>query len=158
MSAKQAADITEKNAVVVETRSIPETFAAMLEFDPDSDIGENKDAMTEAIADVQVGEVSISIRDTSVGGVEIKKDEYLSILNGDIIASEKTIGDSASKIVDQALSEDDDLSLVTLYYGENVDKREAKDLAKKLGKKHKDIDVELVYGGQPVYYYTITLE
>ena len=158
MSAKQAAEITEKNAVVVETRSIPETFAAMLEFDEDSDIEENLENMTEAIKDLHVAEVSISIRDTSINGIEIARDDYLGILDGNIVTSNEKIVDTVIKTIGHALENDSDLSLVTLYYGEEVDKKDAKDLVKKISKKHKDIDVELVYGGQPVYYYTITLE
>lgn len=158
MSAKQAADITEKNAVVVETRSIPETFTAMLEFDEDIDIEENLENMNEAIEDIHIAEFSISIRDTSVGGVEIHKDEYLGILDGTIITSNTDLNDSIIKTLSKALEEDTDLSLVTVYYGEEIGKRDAKDLSKKLAKKFKDVDVELVYGGQPVYYYTITIE
>ena len=158
MSAKQAASIAEKNVVVVETRSIPETFTAMLEFDEDADIEENRENMTEAIKDVHIAEFSISIRDTSVGGVEIAKDDYLGILDGDIVASEKSLEDSVVKTLDEAIKNDDDISLVTLYYGEEIEKKHAKDLVKKLSKKFKDVDVELVYGGQPVYYYTVTLE
>ncbi|MDU2354692.1 MAG: DAK2 domain-containing protein, partial [Anaerococcus sp.] len=158
MSAKQATELTDKNAVVIETRSIPETFAAMLEFDYESSLEENTESMKEAIEDIHVGEISTSIRDTSVGGVEIKKDDYLSILDGNIIASESKIENSVLKIVDRALEEDRAISLVTVYYGQEVDKKEAKDVVKKLSKRHKDIDVDLVYGGQPVYYYTITLE
>ena len=158
MSAKQAAEITEKNAVVVETRSIPETFTAMLEFDPDSSIEENVENMNEAIKYLHVAEISISIRDTSIKGVEISRDDFLGILDGDIVTSNKKIVDTALKTVDHALAKDSDLSLVTLYYGEDIDKKDAKDLVKKISKKHKGVDVELVYGGQPVYYYTITLE
>lgn len=158
MSAKQAASITEKNAVVVETRSIPETFTAMLEFDEDSDIEENVENMNEAIADIHIAEFSISIRDTSVGGVEIEKDDYLGILDGDIIASEKSLEDSVAKTLEKAVANDSGISLVTVYYGSDIDKRDAKEMVKRLSKKHKDLDIELVYGGQPVYYYTITLE
>lgn len=158
MSAKQACEITEKNAVVVETRSIPETFAAMLEFDEDSDIEENLENMTEVIKDLHVAEVSISIRDTSINGIEIARDDYLGILDGNIVTSNEKIVDTVIKTIDHALENDNDLSLVTLYYGEEIDKKDAKDMVKKIGKKHKGIDVELVYGGQPVYYYTITLE
>lgn len=158
MSAKQAADITEKNAVVVETRSIPETFTAMLEFDEDVDIKENAENMAEAIKDVHIAEFSISIRDTSVGGVEIHRDDYLGILDGNIVASNTDLNESVTITLAKAIEEEDDLSLVTIYYGEDIDRKDAKDLAKKLGKKFKDVDVELVYGGQPVYYYTVTLE
>lgn len=158
MSAKQALNITEKNAAVVETRSIPETFAAMLEFDEEMSLEDNVESMNEAIDDLHVGEVSISIRDTSVGGIDIKRDDYLAILDGDIIASNKKIEDSVINIVDKAIENDADLSLVTIYYGKDVTKKDAKDLQKKITKKHKDIDCELVFGGQPVYYYTITIE
>lgn len=158
MSAKQAINITEKNAAVVETRSIPETFAAMLEFDEEMSLEDNVESMNEAIDDLHVGEVSISIRDTSVGGIDIKRDDYLAILDGDIIASNKKIEDSVTNIVDKAIENDSDLSLVTIYYGKDATKKDAKDLQKKITKKHKDIDCELVFGGQPVYYYTITIE
>lgn len=158
MSAKQAAQITEKNAVVVETRSIPETFAAMLEFDEDSDIETNLENMNESIKEMHVAEISISIRDTSINGIEILRDDYLGILDGNIVTSNSKIVDTALKTIETALENDEDLSLITLYYGEEVDKKDAKDLVKKISKKHKDVDVELVYGGQPVYYYTITLE
>ena len=158
MSAKQACDITDKNARVIETRSIPETFTAMLEFDEDSSIEENAENMQEAIEDVHVAEFSISIRDTSVSGVEIKKDDYLGILDGKILASEKDLEKSVENTLKIGLKDYQDSSLVTIYYGEEIEKRKAKDLCKKLGKKFKDVDIELVYGGQPVYYYTITIE
>ena len=158
MSAKQACEITEKNAMVIETKSIPETFTAMLEFDEDLDINENVQNMCEAIEDVHIAEFSISIRDTCVSGIDIKKDDYLGILDGKIVTSEnnleKTVEDTLNKAVEEFL----EASLVTVYYGQEIDKKHAKDFCKKLNKKFKDIDIELVYGGQPVYYYTITIE
>lgn len=158
MSSKQACELTDKNAMVLETRSIPETFTAMLEFDEDKDIEENIENMAESIEDMHTVEVSISIRDTSVNNIEIKKDDYIGILDGDIVATRSNIEDTAKQAIKNAIDEDDDISLVTIYYGEEADKRRAKDLVKKLSKEFKDIDVELVYGGQPVYYYQATLE
>lgn len=158
MSAKQACQITDKNAVVVETRSIPETFSAMLEFDEDSDINENVENMNQAIKDLHIAEFSISIRDTSVSGVEIKKDDYLGILDGKIVKSERKLEVSVIETLSKAIEKFDDVSLITIYYGKEIDKKDANNLAKKLEKKFKDIDTELIYGGQPVYYYTITLE
>ena len=158
MSSKQACELTDKNAMVLGTKSIPETFTAMLEFDEDSDIEENIENMTEAIADMHTVEVSISIRDTSVNNIEIKKDDYIGILDGNIVATNSDIEETAKKAIEIAIDNDEDISLITLYYGEEADKRKAKDLVKKLSKEYKDIDVELVYGGQPVYYYQATLE
>ena len=113
--------------------------------------------MNEVLEEIHLGEVSISIRDTKVKGVDIRKDEYLAILDGEIISSEKNIEKAVAKICEKAIQEED-ISLITLYYGEDVDKKKAKDLSKSISKKNKDVDVELVFGGQPVYYYTITLE
>ena len=157
MSAKQAAEVSDKNAVVVETRSIPEAFSAILEFDESLSPEENLENMNEVIEDIHIAEVSISIRDTTVNNIEIKKDNYIGILDGKIVATDTTIENTAEKaIID--LVEDEDISLITIYYGEEVDKRQAKDFSKKLSKKFKHVDCELVFGGQPVYYYTITLE
>lgn len=158
MSAKQACDLTDKNAMVVETRSIPESFTAMLEFDESESIEENVENMDDVIADMHTAEVSISIRDTSVNNVEIKKDDFIGILDGKIVVSTSNIEETLKLALEKAIEEDEDISLVTLYYGEEADKKKAKDLVKKLSKDHKDIDVELIYGGQPVYYYQATLE
>ena len=114
--------------------------------------------MADAIADMHIVEVSISIRDTSVNNIEIKKDDYIGILDGNIVATKSNIEETTRETIKIAIDKDDDISLITLYYGEEADKRKAKDLVKKLSKDYKDIDVELVYGGQPVYYYQATLE
>lgn len=157
MSSKQAAEVTEKNAYVVETRSIPETFTALLEFDESLSADENLENMNDIIEDIHIAEVSISIRDTSVNDIKIRKDDYIGILDGKIVATDSSMDKTAEEAINKII-EDDDVSLVTVYYGEDVDKRKAKDFVKKLSKKYRDVDCELVYGGQPVYYYTITLE
>lgn len=157
MSAKQAAEVTEKNAYVVETRSIPETFTALLEFDESLSAEENLENMNEIIEDIHIAEVSISIRDTSVNDIKIRKDDYIGILDGKIVATDSSMDKTCELTIDKII-EEGDISLVTVYYGEDVDKKKAKEFVKKLSKKYKDVDCELVYGGQPVYYYTVTLE
>lgn len=158
MSSKQACELTDKNVKVLETRSIPETFTAMLEFDESLDIEENIENMAEVIEDMHTAEVSISIRDTSVNNIKIKKDDYIGILDGNIVATRANIEDTLKEALDKSIKEDDDISLITIYYGEEANKKKAKDLVKKLSKENKDIDIELIYGGQPVYYYQATLE
>lgn len=157
MSAKQAAEVTEKNAYVVDTRSIPETFTALLEFDESLSAEENLENMKEIIEDIHIAEVSISIRDTSVNDIKIRKDDYIGILDGKIVATDSSMDKTLELTIDKII-EEGEVSLVTVYYGEDVDKRKAKEFVKKLSKKYKDVDCELVYGGQPVYYYTVTLE
>lgn len=158
MSAKQACELTEKNAMVLETRSIPESFTAMLEFDESESLEDNIENMSDVIEDMHTIEVSISIRDTSVNNIQIKKDDYIGILDGKIVATDSKIEETARLAIAKALDEDDDISLVTIYYGQDADKKKANDLGKKISKSYKNVDVEIIYGGQPVYYYQATLE
>lgn len=156
MSAKQACELSDKTCRVVETRSIPESFSALLSFDEDESLDENMENFNDAIEDVRVCEVTISVRDTNVNGVEIRKDEYIGIVDNNIVTSMKTIEKTAKETLEKAV--DSDVSLLTIYYGQDIDDKEAKKLQKFAQKKFKDCDVELIYGGQPLYYYTITLE
>ena len=156
MSAKQACDLSDKTCKVVETMSIPESFSALLSFDEDESLEDNMENFNDAIEDVRVCEVTIAVRDTNVNNVEIRKDEYIGIVDNNIVTSKKTIEKTARETLEKAV--DDDTSLITIYYGEDIEDKEAKKLQKFVQKKFKDCDVELIYGGQPLYYYTITLE
>lgn len=156
MSAKQACEVTDKNCKVVETRSIPEAFSAILAFDETYDLDENLEEMNEAIEDLRVCEVTISIRDTSINGLKIRKDDYIGISEGDILASERSIEKTAIETLEKCI--DEYSSLITIYYGEDIKDTEAKKFHRQVEKKFKDTDVELIYGGQPVYYYTMTIE
>ena len=156
MSAKQACELSDKTCKVVETRSIPESFSALLSFDEDESLEDNMENFNDAIEDVRVLEVTIAVRDTNVNNVAIKKDEYIGIVDNNIVTSKSSIEKTAKETLLKAV--DDDTSLITIYYGEDISDREAKKLQKFAQKKFKDSDVELIYGGQPLYYYTITLE
>lgn len=156
LAAKQACELSEKSCSVVETRSIPEAFSAILSFDETYDLDENLEEMNEAIEDLKVCEVTISIRDTSINGVEIKKDDYIGITGGEIVSSERSISNTGLEALEKAV--DEDTSLITIYYGQDIEDKEAKKFHKLISKKFKDADVELIYGGQPVYYYTMTIE
>lgn len=156
MSAKQACELSDKTCRVVETRSIPESFSALLSFDEDESLEDNMENFNDAIEDVRVLEVTIAVRDTNVNNVAIKKDEYIGIVDNNIVTSKSSIEKTAKETLLKAV--DDDTSLITIYYGEDISDREAKKLQKFAQKKFKDCDVELIYGGQPLYYYTITLE
>lgn len=156
MSAKQACEVSETKCVVVETRSIPESFSAILSFDENSSIEENLEMMNDSIQDLKVCEVTISVRDTKVNNIDIKKDDFIGIFDGQILASKSSVDKTALETLDIAVN--DETSLITIYYGQDISDSEAKKFHKALSKKHKDVDVELIYGGQPLYYYTITLE
>lgn len=156
MSAKQACDLSEKNCRVVETRSIPESFSALISFDKDASLDENIENFNDAIEDIRVCEVTIAVRDTNVNNIEIKKDEFIGIVDNNIVTSKKTVEKTARDTLYKAV--DDEVSLITIYYGEDIEDKEAGKFQKHMQKKFKSCDVELIYGGQPLYYYTITLE
>lgn len=156
MSAKQACDLSEKNCIVVETKSIPEAFSALLSFDESESLEANIENFKEAVEDVRVCEITIAVRDTTVNDIAIKKDEFIGIVDNKIVTSKKTVDKTAKDTIAKAVN--DDTSLITIYYGEDIDDREASKFSKSIEKKFKGVDVELIYGGQPLYYYTITLE
>ena len=112
--------------------------------------------MTEAISNVKVGQITYALRDTEIDGVKIKKDDLMGLNEGKITISEKKIEDTFKKLVDELI--DEDSSIISIYYGEDVKEKDAEKLAKLVEEKYEDIEVELVYGGQPLYYYLISVE
>ena len=112
--------------------------------------------MTEAISNVKVGQITYALRDTEIEGVKIEKDDFMGLNENKITISEKKIEDTFEKLIDQLV--DADSSIVSIYYGEDVKEEEASKLAKLVEEKYEDIEVELVYGGQPLYYYLISVE
>lgn len=156
MAANQAKGISEGNIAVIPTKNIPHGFSAMLAFDPELDLEENAENMTEILEDVKAGEVTFAVRDTSMNGVDIKEGNIIGIAQKEI----KVVGDDVTKttfdLIDSLVDEDD--SLISIYYGEDVKEDEADALRAMLEEKYADLDVEMFYGGQPLYYYLISIE
>lgn len=156
MASKQVKDLSDKNIFVLETKSIPEGFAALLSFSDTLNAKENYEAMKEAFEEIQVLEITYSIRDTKIKDLEIKKDDVIGLINGDIKISGKEIEDVLIRTVKEAFNED--ISLITLYYGDSVTEKDAQKAKELLEKELDEIEVEIVYGGQPLYYYSISME
>ena len=156
MSAKQVKHLTDKNIFVIETKFIPEGFSALLSFDNTASAKENFESMNEAIDAVKICEITYSIRDTKIKDLIIKKGDVIGLIDGDISASGKDINQVLKDTLKKSI--DEDTSLITLYYGDEVDDKDANDLVDELQKQYDDIDFELVYGGQPLYYYSVSLE
>ena len=153
---EQAAKISEKRLHVIKTKQIPQAFSCLFNFDESLSVEENVELMTEAISNVKVGQITYALRDTEIEGVKIEKDDFMGLNENKITISEKKIEDTFEKLIDQLV--DADSSIVSIYYGEDVKEEEASKLAKLVEKKYEDIEVELVYGGQPLYYYLISVE
>lgn len=156
LSAEQARDISDRDVIVIPSKSVPQGIAAMLAFNGDLDKDENKENMIEAIGSVIDASVTYAVRDTTIGGKEIHKDDIIGIASKDIISSGKTVFDVVTETVDKLMNED--ISLVTLFYGEDVKKEDAEEARQAIEEKYPDIDIDVIKGDQPIYYYILSLE
>ncbi len=157
MAATQAAEMEEnKNIFVVRTRSLPECFSSLIAFDPENDPNTNLYSMVEAIKKVETGEVTYAVRDTVMNDVSVKKNDIMGIADNKILAVSKDIKKTVKELVSKMVN--DDSELITLYYGKDVNEEDAESLVEKLASKYKNLDIELQYGGQDVYYYILSVE
>ena len=157
LAANQAADIVEdKKIFVVTSSSIPQGIAAMLSFNEAVEPEENFEGMKEALLGIKTGEITFAVRDTSIEGKEIRKNNIMGISDNGIDAVGTEVVDVTKDLIDTLV--DEDSGLISLYYGEDVTKEEAEELAGFLSEKYEDLDVDLRYGGQPIYYYILSVE
>lgn len=157
LAAKQAVQVVEdKNLIVIETRSIPEAFTALLHFDETASVEENTEVMSSAIDEVKTLELTYAVRDTKVGDLEISKDDIIGIDGKDIVIKGSDINQAMIDLVEHGI--DDMSGLVTIYYGEDVSEEQSAQLNEELSEKLDHIDIEVVYGGQPLYYYIASIE
>lgn len=156
LSAEQARDISDREIIVIPSKSVPQGIAAMLAFNEDASKEENEENMVEAIKDVIDASVTYAVRDTTINGKEIHKDDIIGIASKDIISSGKTVYDVVIETVDKLM--DEDISLVTLFYGEDVTEEDAEVVREAIEEKYPDIDIDVIEGDQPIYYYIISLE
>lgn len=156
LAAQQANDLTSKNLIVVPTRSVPEGITASLAFNPDASVEENAEAMNEAIKNVRSGAVTYAVRDTHVDGFDLAVGEIIGLDDKAILAKGKLVGETTTKLIEKMM--DNSIMNITLFYGEDIREEEANALADSLSKKYPEIEVSAVYGGQPVYYYLVSVE
>ena len=156
LAAEQANDVTNKNLIVIPTRSVPEGIAAAIAFNPDASVEENQNAMTEASRAVRSGSVTYAVRDTHVDGFDLHKGEIIGLDDKAILAKGNLVGETTEKLIEALI--DDSVMNITLFYGEDVREDEAEELQASLAAKYPDCEVTIANGGQPVYYYLVSLE
>lgn len=156
LTAEKAAEFTDKNVVVIPTKTIPQGISCMLNFDFEIDEDEAKDLLIDSISEVKSGSVTTAVRDTVVSGLTIKKDDYMGLLEKDIVSSTQDIYETVFETLKKGV--DEDTSIVTLFAGEDVNDDELHNLVNKLEEEFPDITIEGVRGNQPVYYYLISIE
>ncbi|WP_081943470.1 DAK2 domain-containing protein [Caloranaerobacter azorensis] len=156
LAANQAKELSNANIEVLPTKSIPQGISAILNFDEELELEENINNMMESIKSVKTGQVTFAVRDTVVNDIEIKKDDIIGIGEGEI----KSVGNDITEVSINLLKDivDEDNDLITLYFGEDISEEEAEELAEIIEDEIEDCDVEVVYGGQPLYYYIFSIE
>ncbi|HAE91651.1 MAG TPA: dihydroxyacetone kinase, partial [Tissierella sp.] len=156
LTAEQTKELSSRNIIVIPSKTIPQGIAALLAFDEFKSLEENIEGMKDAIKHVKTGQVTYSVRDTELNGTKIYKDDIIGISEGDIVANGKNINEVAIKLLDNMI--DEDTSLITILHGSDLDEDSAKELENQLSSLYEDIDIELVFGGQPIYYYIFSVE
>ena len=157
LAANQARDLTEdKEIIVVPTKTIPQGISAMISFVPEKNGKENLDAMTEAISRVKTGQITYAVRDTHIDDKEIHEGDIMGIGDSGILA----VGREKEMVSEEMVAAmvDEESEIISIYYGADVTEEEAEALSDSLTEKYPDCEVELNQGGQPIYYYLISVE
>ena len=156
MAANQAKELSEKNIIVIPTKNVAQAFATLVTFDADADVSENEANMMEALSSVKSGQVTYAVRDTVINDVEVKEGNIIGIAEGKLLSAGDKVDEITTNLIEKLV--DEDSAIITLFYGEDTIEEEAEALRDLLEEKFEDIDVELHYGGQPLYYYLISVE
>lgn len=159
MAAQQAAQLCEdKHVVVIPSSNIPQGISALVSFVSTNTTEENISSMTQAMEEVASGQVTYAVKDTVIDDREIKAGNCLCLFENKIIASEKNILDGTKKLIDAMLEANEDAEFVSVYYGQDANEEEAQQLADYIEEINSDAEVEVKFGGQPIYYYYISVE
>ena len=157
MAAQQAAELMEdRKVIVIPTKTIPQGVAAMIAYVPDVSDDDNEQAMNEAAQSVRSGSVTYAIRDSVFDGKEIKKDDVLGLNEGKVASVGKDVNDVTIDLMKAMMTEDDEL--ITLFYGADVTDETAQALSTRIGKEFPQCELEMLAGGQPLYYYLFSIE
>ncbi|KRL38665.1 hypothetical protein FD20_GL001382 [Liquorilactobacillus uvarum DSM 19971] len=156
LAAQQAAEVADVPVAVIKSKTIAQGMTAMLAFDPEASIEENKKNMTGDLTSVVSGQITISVRDTTIDGKNIKKDDYIGIVDGKIKVIDSDRKETAIKMLKEMV--DDDKEIVTIIYGQDGTKQEAEEIKTAVLEIDEDLEVEIHEGDQPVYPYLISVE
>ena len=157
LAANQARDLTEdKEVIVIPTKTVPQGIAALINYLPDSSVEENTENMTEGANNVKTGQVTYAVRDTEIDDKVIQKDDYMGIGDKGILS----VGSDRDSVTKEMIAEmvDDDTCVITVYVGSDVEEADYEQLKSDLEELYEDVEVEIQMGGQPIYYYIVSVE
>ena len=156
MAANQAKELSDKNIIVIPTKNTPQGFTALVNFNADASVEENEQALMESLTMVKSGQVTFAVRDTVMNDVEVKEGNIIGIAESKLMDAGDSVDEITTSLVEKLV--DEDSAIITLFYGEDVTEEDAYNLRDELEEKFEDLDIELYYGGQPLYYYLISVE
>ncbi len=148
--------VKDKNIVVIPTKTVPQGITAVINYVPDLSVEENTATMTNEIANVATGQVTYAVRDTNIDGKDIKQGDFMGIGDSGILSVGTAIADVTLSMIDEMMS--DELELISIYHGAEVSEEDAESLRAQVEARYPDCDIELQYGGQPIYYYIVSAE
>lgn len=156
MAANQAVEISDKNVIVIPSKTIPQGITALTVFNSEGEVEENKEAMIESLSNVTTASVTYAVRDTEMDGKEIKEGDILGLIEGKISEVGTDLYEVSEKLIENAVQ--DDSELITILYGEDCDEDEVNAFIEKIEEKYSDMDVQAYKGNQPLYYFLISVE
>ena len=156
LTAEKAAEVSDKNVIVIPTKTIPQGISAMINFDFDLDLDDAIETLNDAIKAVKSGSITYAVRDTTVSGKKINQGDYMGILESEIVSSSEDIYETVLETLKKGV--DEDSSIITLYAGQDVTEVQMEELIEKLENEFDDITIEGLMGNQQVYYYFISIE
>ena len=157
LAANQARDLTEdKEVIVIPTKTVPQGISALINYLPDSSVEENTENMTEGANNVKTGQVTYAVRDTEIDDKVIQKDDYMGIGDKGILS----VGSDRDSVTKEMIAEmvDEDTCVITVYVGSDVEEADYEQLKSDLETLYEDVEVEIQMGGQPIYYYIVSVE
>ena len=157
LAANQAQSLVkDKKIVVIPTKTVPQGITAVINYVPGLSAEENEETMVSEMKAVATGQVTYAVRDTNIDGQEIRQGDFMGLGDHGILAVGTSISSVALKMVGAMMAEEKEL--ISIYYGEEIAEEDAEKLREKIGEEYPDCDIELQYGGQPIYYYIISAE
>lgn len=157
LAANQAAELVEdKQIIVIPTKTIPQGITALVNYIPDHSVEENADTMNTEIAFVKTGQVTYAVRDTEIDGKTIRQNDFMGIGDKTILSVGTDMKAVTLDMVDQMI--DEDSAIVSIYYGCDMNDSAAEDIANEIETRYPEIEVEVNEGGQPIYYFVISVE
>ena len=157
LAANQAKSLVEeKEIIVIPTKTVPQGITAIINFMPDADAKTNEEAMLEEIKNVKTGQVTYAVRDTHIDDKEIHEGDIMGICDSGILAVGKDLEETTKELIANLVDEDSEL--ISIYYGEEVSEEDAEKFTEEITELYPDVDVDIQFGGQPIYYYVLAVE